>query len=478
MSIFRPKSIRRLILIGFALVTIPLIMALVHATLSVDKLVRQGQRALFETVRATQGTQKLADAIKDMERSARQYMIVGDEALFEIYKEKRVGYLGLSEKLSNSSLVPLQRDRLGRLIAEENVVNDAIGRFTHDSPESGNAIERYGELSAVAREMLFDNQRLIESKVDELEVAGDRSQRNLYLLTVALVPAALALALFFAYLTARAIRRLDRAIRTLGSGDFSRPIRITGPQDLEQLGERLDWMRTRMIEANDDKTRFLQHMSHELKTPLTAVREAAELLGEEIVGSLNGQQREIAAILRGNSIQLQKLIEDLLDFNTASSRAADLYLSRVDLKQLINNIVADYRVAAMARQLRVHVQLDEATVEGDEDKLRTLMDNLLSNAMKYSPEQGLIEVTLTRTASRVIITVQDSGQGIPEEDRDKVFDAFFQCDSTPITHVNGTGLGLSIAREYVQAHGGRIEAIEPETGEGACLRVTLPYKQG
>ncbi|MEE9492277.1 MAG: ATP-binding protein [Gammaproteobacteria bacterium] len=477
MSIFRPKSMQRLILVGFTMVTIPLIAALVHATVSVDRLVRQGQRALFETVRATQGTQQLADAITGMERGARQYIVVGDESLFDVYRDKRAGYLATTDKLSGLALVELQRERLKRLLDEESRVNDIVARHEYNSPETAEAVVRYSELSTVAREMLLDNQQLLEDKVAELETNGNRSQTTLYLLTVALVPLSLISAIVFAFVTARAVRRLDKAIRLLGGGDFSRPIMITGPQDLEQLGERLNWMRLRMLEANQEKTRFLQHMSHELKTPLTAVREAAELLGEEIVGSLNGQQREIAAILRSNSVQLQKLIEDLLDFNTASSRAADLHIETVNLKKLIKNILEDYKIAALARQLRVAVDLQDIEIQGDSDKLRTMMDNLLSNAVKFSPDRGVLKISLNKGISEAIIKVEDSGPGIPESERDKVFDAFYQCDERPIAHVSGTGLGLSIAREYTQAHGGRIDVITPRDGRGACLRIVLPYIQ-
>ncbi len=474
-NIFRPKSIRRLILIGFAVVTIPLIAALLHAALSVDKLVRQSQRALFETVRATQSSQQLADAITDMERTARQYLVVGDASLFDVYKEKRDAYLEIAERLVTLDLAPLQRERLLRLRSEEDKVNSAMERFQHDSPESGNAVEQYAELSSVANQMLTDNRRLVEREVKELEISGKRTQRISFMQAAGLVPATLILAMFFAFLVARAIRRIDRAIHRLGRGDFSKPVSITGPRDLEKLGERLDWMRLRLLDAENEKTRFLRHISHELKTPLTAVREAAELMGEEVVGSLNNQQREIAAILRDNSIRLQKLIEDLLDFNIASSRMTELRVERLKFDDLIEAVLNDYKMAAMARQLEVKTSLEPIVLDGDEEKLRTLVDNLISNAIKYSPESGQLMISLKSEQNRAILEVADTGQGIPEGEETKVFDAFYQCKSSPISHVQGTGLGLSIAREYVLAHGGHIEVVQ-RSQAGACLRVTLPLR--
>ncbi len=475
-SKFRPKSIRQLILIGYALVTIPLMVALLHATWSLDQLVRQGQRALFATVRATQSSQQLADAITDLERSARQYVVVGDASLLDVYHDKRQAYIEVADRLTALDLEPLQRNRLVTLRAEERQVNDTLQGNPHDSTASAAVVSKYDELSLIASEMLTDNRRLVDREVGELDRNGSRAQRVLFLQAAALMPAVLLVATFFALLVARAIRRLDTAIRVLGDGNFTKPVQIVGPRDLEQLGERLDWMRTRLLEAEQEKTRFLRHISHELKTPLAAVREAAELLREEVVGALNSQQREIAAILRDNSLRLQKLIEDLLDFNVASSRGAGLRLVPVNLRTLIDTVLSTYRVAAMARQLKVRTLLEDVQLTGDKQKLKTLIDNLVSNAIKCSPEFGRLSVKLNTRGDQAIIEVADTGPGIPRAEREKVFDAFYQCASTPVSHVQGTGLGLSIAREYAHAHGGRIEVVD-RPGPGACLRVTLPLQR-
>jgi two-component system sensor histidine kinase GlrK len=309
-----------------------------------------------------------------------------------------------------------------------------------------------------------------------LESNGAEVQRSLVLQAMALVPGALVMAGIFTVLITRPIRQMDTAIRRLGDGDFSQPARIVGPRDLEQLGERLEWMRTRLLEVEQEKNRFLRHISHELKTPLTAIREGAELLNEKIVGHLNQQQAEIAAILRDNTLQLQKLIENLLDFNIASSRASRLHIEPVALRSLIYNVLSDHKVAALARQLVLDVSLDPVDLDGDRAKLQTLVDNLVSNAIKFSPEKGRLHVHLHAREGQAVIEVADSGPGIPEAERRRVFDAFYQGSNTANGHVRGTGLGLSIAREYAQAHGGYIEVIDGES-PGACLRVILPLEQ-
>jgi len=455
------------------LVILPLIVALIHATYSVDQLVAQGQHALFETVRATQSSQVLVESITDMERNARQYKVLGDIALLEVYQENHQIFLDTVDRLTALNLPEQQRQRLNLVTELEAAINNALSSFSYDAPETAAALSEFVRLADDARNMLTDNRKLVEREVDRLEANGAEVQRSLVVQAMALVPGALILAAIFALLITRPIRQMDRAIRRLGDGDFSKPSEIVGPRDLEQLGERLDWMRTRLLEVEQEKNRFLHHISHELKTPLTAVREGAELLNERVVGNLNAQQSEIAAILRDNTVHLQKLIENLLDFNVASSRASQLHVERIALNHLIESVLADHKVAILARQLVLDVSLQPVKMDGDRAKLQTLVDNLLSNAIKFSPEQGRLRVRLEQQGAQAVAEVADAGPGIPEQERRRIFDAFYQGSRSDNGHVRGTGLGLAIAREYAQAHGGYIEVIDSED-QGACLRVVLP----
>lgn len=458
------------------LVVVPLLAALIHATYEVDRLVAQGQRALFATVRATQSSQLLLEAITDMERNARQFKVLGDPALLAVYNDNHQKFTDTVRRLQALNLPQTQRERLGQMVSNEAEISDTLSRFPNDAPETAAAVDRFATLARDAREILVDNRKLVEGEVATLESKGADVQRGLVVQAVALAPAVLLLVGFFTLLINRPIQQVDKAIRRLGDGDFSQPAQIVGPRDLEQLGERLDWMRTRLLEVEQEKNRFLRHISHELKTPLTAIREGAELLNEGVVGHLNDQQGEITAILRDNTLQLQKLIENLLDFNIASSRSTRLRLEQVALRRLIYNVLSDHKVAVLARQLVLDVSLDPVTLEGDRAKLQTLVDNLVSNAIKFSPEKGRLQVRLQAHDGQAVIEVADSGPGIPEAERRRVFDAFYQGSNVANGHVRGTGLGLAIAREYAQAHGGYIEVIDAD-GAGACLRVVLPLEQ-
>lgn len=202
------------------------------------------------------------------------------------------------------------------------------------------------------------------------------------------------------------------------------------------------------------------------------MREGAELLADEVVGGLRGEQKEVVSILQQNSIKLQKLIEDLLNFNIAAAPAAYNSSEPLRLDRIITNVANDHKLSMVAKDIRLQMDIPPVTLEGEPEKLRLVVDNLLSNAVKYSPHGGTIRLALREQGKHVILDVHDSGPGIGPEESSKIFEAFYQGQAPVDGYIKGSGLGLSIAREHTLAHHGRIEAL-PDS-EGAHLRVTLP----
>src|ERR687896_776041 len=153
--------------------------------------------------------------------------------------------------------------------------------------------------------------------------------------------------------TARPIGEIDAAIRQLGGADFSRPIAVRGPEDLRYLGRRLDWLRRRLEEFETQKNRFLRHVSHELKTPLTALREGAELLNDQVAGPLAPPQRQVVGIMRDNSVKLQRLIEELLDYQRALHAVASLEVRPISPESLVHEAPQPHEFAAQGKALRL-----------------------------------------------------------------------------------------------------------------------------
>jgi len=283
--------------------------------------------------------------------------------------------------------------------------------------------------------------------------------------------------LFFLLLVGRPMRQVDRAIRELGKGDFSHSIEVTGPNDIQTLGRQLEWLRHRLKESTDEKNKFLRHMSHELKTPLANIREGTDLLLDGSVGPLEHQQKEVTGILRDNGIKLQKLIENLLTFSAWQTKTASLEISDFELKPLVFSVLSQHRLAISNRKLKLDLNVSPIHVRADEGKLRLVLENLLSNSMKFTPDEGMIHVSATMNDSVLIIDVADSGPGIAPEDGERVFEAFYQGRRMQGGPVGGTGIGLSVVFECAQAHGGSVTQIKDSNWPGAHFQVHLPLRR-
>lgn len=474
---FRPNSIVQLILIGFTLAVLPLVVALLYAVVSVDRLAKQSERVVSHAVKATQGSRALIEQITLMERNVRQYQVLGDKVLFQAYEENRKQYVTTLKWLDELPLPDSLRQLLRQLMVEEANFYGYLHAGAELNVPQQLAQDLFSSLAAKAQLVLEQSQTLIDAEVENNRDAAQQTQHNLLIQASALIPLALLVLIFFVVLITRPLQRLDDAIRRLGAGDFAHPVTLRGSRDLQQLGERLDWMRNRLLEVDEEKLRFLRHLSHELKTPLTTLREGSELLREEIAGRLTPQQREIVELLCLNGVQLQRLIEDLLKFNSIIQRGSlVLNLDVVKLHEVVTTLLEEYRVVVMARHIRFESELALVNIIADGDKIRMVVDNLLSNAIKFSPQDGYIHITLAINDKQAQLDVSDQGPGIAAAQRSRIFEPFYQGTTPSTGHVKGSGLGLSIAREYVHAHGGTIVVVD-DAVLGTHMRVTLPLQQ-
>jgi two-component system sensor histidine kinase GlrK len=472
MTLYRSTSIRQLILVGFFLVTLPLVAALAAALMSVDKLTGQGRQAIFAATGAVKASQALIADITAMERHARQFQVFKDASFFRVYLERHQDFRGNMQLLLQQDMTaPLHRE-LNALMAEENSVFLAMREAVDGHARIERVLAEFPALNTRTRELLDESNQLVWYETERMQNAAADTQRMLVWMAVLLIVSALAVAAIFTVLITRPIKQIKRAIRQLGDGEFSAPIEVSGPDDLQNLGSHLEWLRERLNELAQQKLRFMRHISHELKTPLASMREGTGLLAERVVGPLNAEQAEVARILHQNALQLQRLIEDLINFSVAEHPPSETQRAPVPLHRLLKRLMQDQKLAAKAKNIVFDIRLSDAIVSGDAEKLRVIFDNLLSNAIKYTSLNGRIVLTLTQESGHAVIDVLDTGPGIDFDEREKIFDAFYQGRALAKGHIKGSGLGLSIALEYVKLHDGTIEALG--AAQGAHLRVVLP----
>ena len=468
-----PSSFLKLILLGFALVGLPLIIALINSALSIDRLADHSRKAVYQAAQIAHSSRALADEIAAMERAVRQTHILGDSSLLQGYFRAHHKFETTAAALLELSLHEEQKELLIKIQALETSIFQKLSIIRQSPEELRDLIGNFATLRDSARTFSTLGYTLIEREVGEMQDMAGYARFTVGWQLLALIPFAILLAFMFSLRIARPIQQIDEAIRNMGQGKLSKAIRVDGPQDLVYFGERLDWMRRRLLKLEEQKTRFLQHVSHELKTPLTAMREGADLLVEGVTGELSEGQQRIARILHSNSVQLQRRIEDLLSYSALQTEKAALVKYKTNFGAILEAVLQDQNLAIMNKGLRIELSCPELMIDCDEQKIKTILDNLLSNAVKFSPQRGCISIRASKTDETIELHVLDTGAGIDEVDRDKVFEPFYQGRRTLDSPIRGTGLGLSIAREYALAHGGNIELI-PQASSGAHFRLSLP----
>jgi len=472
-----PRSFLGLLVAGFLLVALPLAGALMYSAWNAERLAEQARTAVFNAAQAARGSRSLVNRINSIERFAQQYLVFPDAELLADYDRVRKSFRFVSLELSRLPLDEEQLGALNRTIEREQKLYDLLTATLRGKTDAKAVGKLSAELAESAYEVLAISYVVADREVERLRISAEGVRQQMVALLAITIAVALAIALALSRIIARPIRELDASIRQLGSADFSRPIRVHGPQDLQFLGERLDWLRRRLTELEEQKNRFLRHVSHELKTPLTALREGAELLHDEVGGVLTPQQRRVVSILRDNTLKLQRMIEELLDYQRALHDAMSLERRPVPLETLLREVTDAHLLQAQAKSQTVALDMAATSVDADPEKLRTVFDNLVGNAIKFTPEGGMISLALTEDRETVSVDVIDSGPGVPQEERRSIFDTFFRGRAQGGGRVEGSGLGLAIAREFVHAHGGTIGLVPGVHGEhGAHFRVVLPRR--
>src|SRR5271163_4825164 len=476
MRLPRPKSLSGLMLIGFTIVAAPLLFAIVNAAVQMNHLSTRSEQLVVRGVRGTRNNQRMFEEIGALERTARLYQIIGSADLLDVYARNHERLL-----TTLNELLGMQMD--AESYKEALAVQDEAGRLQQElkrsapnSTRMADLVNAFPQLSDMASKVSSRVSAQIDRELTSLQDATQLAQRNLFWETLLLVPLTLAVVGVFTYLFGRPIRAIDRAISELGRGTFSRPIAIRGPADLERLAAQLEWLRGRLLDLAQEKNRFLRHMSHELKTPLANIREGTELLMDGAVGELQSSQREVTAILRENGMKLQRLIENLLSFSAWQAKTVAMEVSEFKLRPLIKSVLENQQLTLVGQRVRLDVQVEDLTALADRGKVRLILDNLLSNAIKFTPRGGTISLHAHGEREQLVLDVIDSGPGIPADERNKIFEAFYQGKTPQGGHVKGTGIGLSVVTEFVNAHGGAIELLDAKAG-GAHFRVRLPLRQ-
>ena len=221
------------------------------------------------------------------------------------------------------------------------------------------------------------------------------------------------------------------------------------------------------------KEEFVATVSHELRTPLAAIKGYAELL-EDDVSSLGEETVQFLSVVQRNAERLTRLVDDLLLLQRSETEGVELEWTSVELDEIVRHSIERVEPAATRKSIAIGLEASGAhVVPGDAMRLGQVLDNLLSNAVKFTPDHGSVTVRLERANGVCTVEVEDTGLGIPEDERGRVFERFFRSRDAVARSIPGTGLGLVVSRRIAEAHGGGLELVEGN-GNGTTFRLLLP----
>jgi two-component system sensor histidine kinase GlrK len=464
-SFLRSLSTAQLMLIAFIAVALPLMWAIFTTLYQIDELVERNAGIIVKVKKESSTSRELADQLKSLERSARQYQVLGDTTIQFVYLEHRSNFdILLNQLISNKP----SDDNLNRVIAlreTESLLFDLI-KPSPQKKELEDTDKKISTLYQQVDNLLQATDRALAEQTETLAEQARILKQQLIAKAALAIPITLALAILFTLLITRPIRQLSKAISALGRGSLTNDVLIRGPHDIQDLSVRLNWLRRKLRQVDQQKEVFLRNMSHELKTPLASIREGTELLytsSEATSATSIEEQRAIINILRSSGMHLQTLIEGLLHFNELTASEGEH--SHISVTEMVNSIISAHQLSIQQKQIVIEQEIDLPELWLHFNSVKLIIDNLLSNAIKFSPEKKHILISVKKIKSTLSIIISDEGKGIDDEDKRKVFELFYRNDKHLQSPLSSNGLGLAIVKEMVARLHGTIELKD----NNACL---------
>jgi signal transduction histidine kinase len=396
----------------------------------------------------------------------------------------RLGFVPPATDRAPLATIAQDHDQLARLV-ERILGFDQAGTTRPTRPLQRQAEGLANDLQTVSGQLLSTAQAETQALVAQNRSSFVDSQR----LSIAVAGGSIVLALLLGFLLSWSLigplQRVETRMEEITTGNFTGHVDVPNRDELGALGANVNRMNDELGRVYGEletvsrhKTEFLANMSHELRTPLNAIIGFSEVLHEKMFGELNEQQAGYVEDILDAGRHLLSLINDILDLAKVEAGRMELELADVSLPETLRSglTMHEERATRSGVSLGLRVEPAEIVIQADERKVRQVVFNLLSNALKFTPQGGRVDVSAELSDGVVEVSVVDTGSGIAPEDQELIFEEFQQARGDSITGQEGTGLGLPLSRRFIELHGGRLW-VESVRGEGSAFRFTLPVEQ-
>ncbi len=443
--------------------------------------------------KARETERTLVDLLVSMDRNRKKYFLLEKPEYGRMFREDSRSF---RKQLSRLEELGLSEEEVPTFMELREKFEDYLQRDPFVAGEEPSAIESVSDLPLeevrhLLGHLLELNQERMDLRITQMNLLEHRAFQLVFLGAVISLMAATLLSFLLIRSITRPIDLLRKGTHEIAEGKFMHRVDLATKGELGDLADSFNEMAYQLKKLDDMKADFMALVSHELKTPLTSMKEAVGLMLEGAVGPISPKQKRLLLINAAGIEKLTGFVEDILNLTTMEGGLTPLYTTRFDMQSLLQRKLDTFRLLADKKQVRLSASYTPdplPPVIADAERLEQVLTNLLSNAIFHTPQGGEVTFSVESTPAKSLpdrvreglkveaskqwlkIGIFDTGEGIPKEEWNRVFDKFYQIKKSSN---QGSGLGLTIARHIVEAHGGCIWVEDSSTG-GAAFVFVLP----
>ena len=426
---------------------------------------------------------QLTDTLLSEVRSERKYVVLKDETLYENYLQGRDEF----NQILRKALARANSEEMKQFFYTISVQHEKFSRMVKSEREEIRSAKPYrSEAYATEKKEISDDiidqlkkirqasEKNIFTKIINLNERGDRARNVVIFISLF----AFSTGLIVAFVITRSIKKPLDVMRAktikISQGNFMGDLEVKSPPVIAELAAAINTMCHKLQEVDTIKSDFFAHMSHELRTPLTSIREGTTMLLDGLGGDISKKQQHILKIIAQESNRLINQVNALLDLSKMEAGMLSYQFRPIDVSVLAKESLDTLAPLAEAKNISIDNRIGTLQpVKADQERILQVFQNIIGNAIKFTPENGRITLEAKVEENFVEVGVHDTGIGIQEEDLESIFQKFQQIIPKTGEKIKGTGLGLAAVKQIILAHGGKVW-VTSQAGQGSTFYITLP----
>lgn len=467
-------SIKHLAVLGFFSVIAPLFVALLFIAEQTKAVSNLGVKSILTVSTIVEANQDLSQTLTKAERFASQYMVLKEAELLDRFTVEHFKIVNILQSQFGQFSDPKLNTSISALSQQLSLI---AARLPNELTNLEQVSQAFREIVPLSQAIRARSDQLIQLRAHQIRGQTDKVD-TVIRQSLLILPVSLFIAAVFVYLINRPLHQLTQQIAQLTQKNFDHAFALGGPKEINNIALALETMRVRLHALELQKSSFIRHISHELKTPLAAIREGSALLNDNSLGPLNAGQQEVSGIIINSVNRLQQLIEDLLAFNIVLDSTSLQDCELVNVSKVIKDVVSQHKLPLQRKSLSMDLQLANVQLMTNQKQLTVVIENLLSNAIKYTHQGDTITITTKLEKEQLVLSVKDNGPGMSAQEMEHIFDAFYQGKLANTREVDSSGLGLTIVQELVMRLNGKIHvsASQAKYNHGSQFVVNLPSR--